>query len=482
MPTTLISLCILLAGLCGSLPVLAGPPSLSRLRVEGRSLVDANGGVVLLRGVNLSGESKVPPFRHVRAPADLDPLPRLGLNALRLLFIWEAYEPSPGVYDERYLDQLAAVIDEAEKRGVYVIVDIHQDAFSRFATSGCGDGFPAWAIAKSARRQVPDNGPACASWGGKMIVDLDMHRSFADFYADRDGVRSRYLALLGRLARRFAGRTVVAGYDLLNEPWGDENREILPLYRDAARVLRAVDPDAILFLEPHALCSGGFLGSAMAKPALTNVVYAPHYYDPGVLLGKSYSGLRLGPALAFRHMLGKAQDWGVPLLLGEFGAPAGTVRGREYLDLLHTKLNDSGASSTQWNYTPGWTAANKDGWNSEDLSITDGSGRLRPEVFAIRPQVVRLAGLRFSIRTVESTATAPRALTVRWLHDPSRGETSLFAPPALFDGGRALVETSGGDLTCVADPTGLRTLCTAPSAGERTVTIRGCRVVAGVCL
>ena len=44
------------------------------------------------------------------------------------------------------------------------------------------------------------------------------------------------------------------GYDLLNEPFGDEVTEIGPLYQDVAQRIRKHDPDGILFIEPQVWC------------------------------------------------------------------------------------------------------------------------------------------------------------------------------------------------------------------------------------
>jgi endoglycosylceramidase len=456
------------------------------LRVSGSHFVDGAGAVILLRGVNLAGESKVPPYRHLRSLSDLDPLPGWGVNVLRLLFNWEAYEPMPGSYRDSYLAGVTQIAEEAWKRGIYVLIDIHQDAFSRFNIGGCGDGFPVWALPPDIRPQTPDNGATCASWGMRMIVDRDLHRTFSAFHQNQGGVRDRYLLLLSRLAQHFRSHPGILGFDPINEPWGDEKKELPALYADAERVIRKEFPDAILFLEGHALNSSGLVSSALPRPAFSNYAYAPHYYEAGVLIGHSYSGLSLATDAAFALIDRKTSELSAPLFLGEYGAPGGTRGGDSYLTLLHRHLNQRFASGAQWNYTPGWDPLHKDGWNREDLSIVDDRGQLRGELFRPRPYPQRIAGTPVQLRVREASALTPYALELAWDHDPRRGETLIFAPQSLFRGRPPsllpIVETEGAGLSCRYDADRLRLRCTSSDAGRKQVTVRSCQTLGPLCL
>src|SRR5690606_36782441 len=118
---------------------------------------------LLLRGVNLGGDSKVPaPDGGPQYPSDfarhrdvsfvgrpfplgedaehLSRISRWGFNCVRLLATWEAVEHAgPGVYDVEYLEYMQAVREAGGEHGLYVIVDLHRDVCS--CMSG-GDGAP----------------------------------------------------------------------------------------------------------------------------------------------------------------------------------------------------------------------------------------------------------------------------------------------------------------------------------------------------
>jgi len=133
--------------------------------VRGENFIDLSGRQVILRGVNLGGDCKLPwpdggtdkpsdfsdhrtvsfvgrPFPIEEADEHLRRIADWGFNVLRLLVTWEAVEHAgPGQYDEAYLDYIADVARRADEHGLVLFIDFHQDVWSRM--SG-GDGAPGW--------------------------------------------------------------------------------------------------------------------------------------------------------------------------------------------------------------------------------------------------------------------------------------------------------------------------------------------------
>jgi endoglycosylceramidase len=437
----------------------AGP---AVLHVEGRHFVGPDGRVVLLRGVNLGGDGKLPPFPTLDDPAVLDRLVELGFNAIRLPFIWEAYEPERGCYEEGYLARQVNVAAAAWARGLYVIVDIHQDGFARTVSGGCGDGFPLWAVSPRAPTHPPDHGRGRKDWALLCLTDAGTRRSFVDFYADAHGVRTRYLLMLGRVAGAFAAVPGVVGYDPLNEPLGDEPGEIAPLYRDAAAAVRAWHPSAILFLQGRGTTAAGF-HTRLPDLDLDNIAFAPHYYKPLAIVREDGGGRTDVIDRAFRRMEAKAAAWGVPLVVGEFGIPGGARRAGAYVDYVYDRLDEVLASAVQWTVAPRWTPQAGDGWNGEDFSLLDGAGWPRPN-YRPRPYPRRVAGVPLCLRY--EAATPPRGcprLVFVWAHQPGLGPTEIVLPAGLFPmGARSRVEPA--DATCLWDESGRLLTCDLPRA------------------
>jgi endoglycosylceramidase len=70
---------------------------------------------------------------------DIEDLVKWGFNLVRLGVMWEAVERQPGVYDTNYLNKVNDLINKLGARGIYTMVDAHQDVLSRKI---CGEGMP----------------------------------------------------------------------------------------------------------------------------------------------------------------------------------------------------------------------------------------------------------------------------------------------------------------------------------------------------
>ncbi|EEQ97574.1 hypothetical protein Pmar_PMAR003200, partial [Perkinsus marinus ATCC 50983] len=65
---------------------------------------------------------------------------------LRFIVTWEALEPRrPGEYDYEYIQYVVDIIRKCDEYGISVLIDPHQDAWSRWTG---GDGAPRWTLEK----------------------------------------------------------------------------------------------------------------------------------------------------------------------------------------------------------------------------------------------------------------------------------------------------------------------------------------------
>ncbi|MGH9079451.1 MAG: glycoside hydrolase family 5 protein, partial [Acidimicrobiales bacterium] len=277
-------------------------PALHATRGGSPDIFDADGRQVLLRGVdynvlgdyyqaNPAAETVVP-----YSPHQLDLMAAQGFDVIRLVLSWSKLEPQPGHVSASEIARIRQVVNAAGSRGLYVVLDMHQDAWGKSIATPPGvtcppgteaalgwDGAPKWAT-------ITDGRSTCDT-GGVRELSPAVTQAFDNFYANRDGIQDQFVKVWGALATAFAADTTVAGYDLFNEPHfgsdpGHTNQILASLYGRLITRIRAAENSVpgghshIIFFEPNILWSG--LGStAVPNPTFTtdsNVVFAPHLY------------------------------------------------------------------------------------------------------------------------------------------------------------------------------------------------------------
>ncbi len=236
------------------------------IEIEGPRFVDEHGRTLLLRGVNLGGSSKLPlhpdgathlsegflehrspsfvgrPFPLSEADEHFSRLRSWGFTFLRFLVTWEGVEHAgPGLYDSAYLDYLEAVARKAGEHGISLLIDPHQDVWSRFFG---GDGAPGWTL------EAVGIDPARVHQTGSAVLHQYYNGTFPHLLWPTNGARfgastmftlffagdlfapsllidgepaqrflqRHYFAAVAQIASRLRGCGNVVGFDVMNEP------------------------------------------------------------------------------------------------------------------------------------------------------------------------------------------------------------------------------------------------------------------------
>ena len=269
---------------------------------------------------------------------DLAQMRALGINFIRLPVSWSQLEPTPGAYSATYIDRVAQVVDWASQQGIHVLIDMHQDNYSRFTpetsplsipgivgptqqSGGHADGAPQWAV-------VADGVPALSPLG-QSDLNTFVETAFTNFWlnsvptgangkplpqsaAPGPGLQDHYIGALAALAERFKGDPAVAGFEIMNEPLPGlvaapglfDQGYLFPFYRRVIDALTGTsdgvicptgtsygsgcgyrdlgirDTQHLFFVEPTATrnLTDMALGLSLPFTSYPGIVYAPHAY------------------------------------------------------------------------------------------------------------------------------------------------------------------------------------------------------------
>lgn len=290
------------------------------------------GRVFLLRGVNLGEELKRPPFfPEGLTKGVMEDIASAGMNIIRLIVVWEGIEPEKDKIDTRYISRIKEIIKWADEYGIFVLVDFHQDVFSR---KFGGDGAPFWAVIDEG---IPFEkiDPWYLNYSQPAVL-----KSFENFYKNTNGIQDEFLDAVRELIKNLKDLNNIIGFEPMNEPFppkldfSDEylsefERELLiPFYNKFLNVLEEegfLERGILFFFEPAVprttfiSPSSGFSTAFPTDWVRKNFVFAPHIYEPEITIEKEYRSIRDKMRRTVENLFRESERLGIPMWVGEFG-------------------------------------------------------------------------------------------------------------------------------------------------------------------
>jgi endoglycosylceramidase len=308
---------------------------LHSVRGSDARIADSAGRQVLLRGVDVDALGQYyqqypqDPAVLPLTQADFQEMAELGFNVVRLVLSWSELEPTRGSFNMAYVARIRQAVNWAAANGIYVVLDMHQDAWGigvmsspqkqcpALSSPAVGyDGAPAWAT-------YTDGMSTCAIAGTRELSLAD-ETAWQDFYSDHAGIQDQLIGTWAKLAEQFAADPAVAGYDLLNEPdpgltFNEATGGLGQFYSRALAAIRIAEQRVpggfshIAFFEPGVEWS--LLGTTLTPQGSftsdPNIVFAPHLY------GGSLAVTSVGQGFQFARAA--AHGYGTTVWAGEYG-------------------------------------------------------------------------------------------------------------------------------------------------------------------
>jgi len=251
-------------------------------------------------------------------PRDFDVIRSFGFNVVRVPFDHRLVEDDkhPGTCREDGLAWLDRAVVMAETAGIHLILDMH--------------GVPGGQSIDHPTGRIGQN----RLWGDPNCV-------------------ARTASLWQAIAERYRGHPAVAGYDVINEPFGDMKTDVRPqlrtIFEEIYRAIREVDERHIIFA-PAPLWGGhGFYGNPH-EHGWTNVAFTEHHY-PGIF--GSPATLRTHANFIHRLLPEKQAELRAvqtPMLIGEWNPVFERLGGGNLARRYFDEYGRLGWAAIMWSY------------------------------------------------------------------------------------------------------------------------------------
>jgi len=319
------------------------------------------------------------------AAADATGLREFGFDALRLPLSWSAIQPNmTGGYDESYLDVVAKVVGYCHDAGVRVLLDLHQDDYSKMMG---GDGAPLWAIQPPPTMTGPPPAGVNPATEGQVISAFD---TFFGTTAQGKALQAAFIAMATHVAARFASDPTVIGLEIYNEPPLDIGT-LIPFYKTALASVRKVMPDKLFAFEPSAfrnITDYAPLGTGSLGPG---TAYAPHIYTfvfnhGGMAAQEAMTKAELEPSN--KDAAAEAASWDAPPLVTEWGYSPTGPHAEDFFTWQSELQEQYMLSSFMWL----WKENSSGSWGCFDYSTSNATFTERPmmkkSLARVRPAAV----------------------------------------------------------------------------------------------
>lgn len=242
---------------------------------------------------------------HWWTSKDFDYVKAEGINILRLPITYFEMLNSDGSLKATAFERLDWFINEAKKRDIYVMIDMHGAVGSQNGKDHSGD---------------------------TTIADI------GDFYGNEENI-SKTVTLWKEIAKRYKNEPMVCGYDLLNEPSATKLVQY-DVYDRIYKAIREVDKDHMIFLQ------GIWNPTDLPDPSLygwENVVYQYHFYQWSGLTDAKVQSDFIKEKI---KMIKETTNYNVPSFIGEFTFFSNPDSWKQCMDLIEAE----GYGYTTWTF------------------------------------------------------------------------------------------------------------------------------------
>lgn len=382
---------------------------MERIFIKGMNFQTDDGKQVLFNGINVVCKDAAQGYFFPDLEKSFRAFWKMGFNLIRFGIFWDGVEPQPGKYDMEYLAKVKEAIMLAEKYGLYVMVDMHQDLFAR----KYADGAPDWATLDEGAYH-PEG---CTMWYDAYLQSEAIIKAADNFWANKEaedgmGLLDHYEKMWEQIAQSLDGCSNIIGWEFMNEPFmgslarnafGSSTMKMkerfpkfdlgnpanITLEQQAlfmgyvTEKLQEFDRTTLMdfyyrmeravrkYSTKPLITGGNIYSSSNVRTGIRRLeqeqnidagtgdvswgkqIYAPHGYDSVVDSDRYENFSRENVEILFADKRSSQEELGLPLIVGEWGAFPSKTFTNDLIRHMNEILEKYLWSSTYWDYRPG---------------------------------------------------------------------------------------------------------------------------------